>query len=65
MGIFRSNKPNPSFDRSAMQVRETIQPIIDELERLQESVQDYGKYGLYCFETTSARIGAAAAQSIP
>ena len=39
MGIFRSNKPNPSFDRSAMQVRETIQPIIDELERLQESVQ--------------------------
>ena len=39
MGIFRSNKPNPSFDRSAIQVRETIQPIIDELERLQESVQ--------------------------
>jgi len=39
MGIFRSNKSNPSFDRSAMQVRESIQPIIDELERLQESVQ--------------------------
>jgi hypothetical protein len=39
MGIFRSNKSNPSFNRSAMQVRESIQPIINELERLQESVQ--------------------------
>ena len=39
MGIFRSKKPPVSFDRSALQVRESIQPIIDDVESLQESVQ--------------------------
>ena len=39
MGIFRSKKLPVSFDRSALQVRESIQPIIDDVESLQESVQ--------------------------
>jgi len=38
MGIFRSKKSNPAFDRSALQVRESLQSIIDEIEGLQESV---------------------------
>lgn len=38
MGLFGSKKKTGSFDRSAAQVREALQPIIDEIEVLQEGI---------------------------